>query len=66
MSLFQKRHYEWLAAFVRTNCSPANCINMRNALARDNPKFDADKFDRASGAAEYLAGVAALTRSVTP
>lgn len=36
------------------------------ALARESANFDADKFDRASGAAEYLAGVATLVRSTTP
>jgi len=66
VSLFQKRHYEWLAAFARAELPTGDRIALRNALAREGSRFNADKFDRVSGVAEYLAGVAAVKRSATP
>jgi hypothetical protein len=60
MSLFQKRHYEWLARFARQELPVAERICLRNALfktALDNGDiFDSNKFDKATGAAEWLAG----------
>ena len=66
MSLFQKRHYEWLAAFARHELRVGDRIALRNALdksAKTSGKFDARKFDKESGADEYLSGVAAIRKS---
>jgi hypothetical protein len=66
MALFQKRHYEWLAEFARYDLPMAERICLANALEREGSRFNRDKFERASGIAEWLAGKAALVRSATP
>lgn len=61
--LFQQRHFVWLAAWARHELPMAERICLRNALAKTSVKFDAVKFDKATGADEYLAGIAAIQRS---
>ncbi len=64
--LFSKRHYEWLAAFARAELPTGDRIALCNALDRTNANFNRDRFEHASGIAEYLAGRAALVRSSRP
>lgn len=70
MSLFQKRHYEWLAAFARRELLVAERICLRNTLYRaaceNDDHFDSAKFDKATGAAEWLAGREQLIRTASP
>lgn len=48
MSLFQKRHYEWLAECLREQDATAQTIvAFSDALAHDNPKFNRVKFEDA-------------------
>lgn len=55
MSLFQKRHYEWLARFADANLSEQQCRKLAEELARDNSRFDRGKF---LAACDVLAKVA--------
>lgn len=53
--MFQKRHYEFLADVLRTSSTRANSahgeivVEIANALARDNPRFNRTKFLEAAG-----------------
>ena len=55
MSLFQKRHYEWLAARLREfikddpDYGGVAAIKLSGQLARDNPNFNRDRFEKACG-----------------
>lgn len=68
--MFTKRHHEWLAAWAKHNLRVEDRIALRNALAQESrlagTSFDERKFDKATGADEYLAGVDALCKSTTP
>lgn len=44
MSLFQRRHYEWLAAFAGETLDEQQRGLLATELARDNPRFDVDRF----------------------
>lgn len=65
--MFQKRHYEWLARWARQDLPIAERICLRNALASEarqsGVNFNPGRFDKATGADEYLAGRAALVWS---
>lgn len=50
--VFQQRHYEELAAFIKTEGAaiPQSVITrLVRVLARDNPKFKLDRFAKACG-----------------
>lgn len=44
MSLFQKRHYEWLARWAGENLSPQQIAALGFALRGTNPNYQHDKF----------------------
>jgi hypothetical protein len=52
MSLFQKRHYEWLADWCRDQ-SPEVARSLARELERDNGKFKPHLFLRRADADEY-------------
>jgi len=62
-SLFSKRHYEWLTAFARAELPMGDRVALCNALAREGARFNRDKFERASGITEWLAGHATRQRT---
>lgn len=44
MSLFQKRHYEWLSRFAAETLDDGQQGALADALARDNVKFNRTRF----------------------
>jgi hypothetical protein len=47
MSLFEKRHYEWLARFAGAHLTQEQYHKLSDALYREGSHFDAPKFIRA-------------------
>lgn len=44
MSLFQKRHYEWLSRFAAETLDDGQQGALADALARDNVEFNRTRF----------------------
>ncbi len=65
MSIFGKRHYDWLAAFAQENLRAKDIQLLVERLAAESPAFNRATFAKASGLAEYEAGLAQLKRSST-
>lgn len=48
MTLFSKRHYEFLAEFAGKHLTIAEQIKLAGELTKENFNFNADKFHRAA------------------
>ena len=44
VSLFQRRHYEWLARFAGQHLTSTDWCELANQLKHDNPQFKPDRF----------------------
>lgn len=63
--MFSKQHYKWLARFAQ-EVPIHSRKKLAEALERDEPNFDRQRFEDDCGLTEYKAGVALLRRSTTP
>lgn len=43
-ALFEKRHFDWLAAWAGANLTPAHCARLADALCSTNPQFKRQQF----------------------
>lgn len=44
LPLFERRHFEWLAAFAGSNLTPAQCERLASNLASTNAGFKRSRF----------------------
>lgn len=44
LTLFEKLHFDWLAAWAGANLTPMHCARLADALCSTNPQFKRQQF----------------------